>query len=116
MTVRAVHHVALLLVGALAGPAAAQERPAQLKNLRYEVTFDWATAAQRTIKVAVSFDVAGPGPVELSFPVWTPGAYEVSNFARRVMSFTPTADGKPLAWDKLDYDTWRMQPAGARAV
>ena len=24
--------------------------------------------------------------------------------------------GKPLKWDKLDYDTWRVQPGGARSV
>ena len=52
----------------------------------------------------------------LSLPAWTPGAYEITNFARWVSDFTPTAGGRPLAWDKLDYDTWRIQPAGAKAV
>jgi predicted metalloprotease with PDZ domain len=117
MPARAIRLAALLFLGAGAPEAAAaQQRPAPLKNLRYEVAFDSATAARSTIKVAVSFDVGGPGPVELSFPVWTPGAYEVSNFARRVMDFTPTADGRPLAWDKLDYDTWRVQPGSARSI
>jgi predicted metalloprotease with PDZ domain len=108
--------VVFLLATGMPVLAAAQEKPAPLKNLRYEVTFDSATAARSTIQVAVSFDVAGSGPVELSFPVWTPGAYEVSNFARRVMKFTPTADGRPLPWDKFDYDTWRVQPGSARSV
>ena len=30
--------------------------------------------------------------------------------------FTPTAGEKPLVWDKLDYDTWRVNPAGAKSV
>ena len=64
----------------------------------------------------MTFDVAGSGPVLLSFPAWTPGAYEISNFARRVMNFTPTAGDRPLAWDKFDYDTWRVQPGSARAI
>ncbi len=117
MPARPIRLTALILL-ATGAPVltAAQEKPAPLKNLRYEVTFDSATAARSTIQVAVSFDVAGSGPVELSFPVWTPGAYEVSNFARRVMNFTPTAAGRPLAWDKSDYDTWRVQPGSARSV
>ena len=40
----------------------------------------------------------------------------MTNFARWVSDFSPTADGKPLRWDKLDYDTWRIRPAGARQV
>jgi predicted metalloprotease with PDZ domain len=95
-------------------PAAAQSAP--LSNLRYEITFDSATAEKRTLKVAMSFDVAGPGPVLLSLPAWTPGAYEMTWFARWVGSFTPTAGDRALAWDKLDYDTWRIQPAGARSI
>ena len=97
-------------------PAATPVRSAPVTNLRYDVTFDSATAAERTIKVAVSFDVAGPGPVLLSLPAWTPGAYEITNFARWVSDFSPTADGKALEWDKLDYDTWRIQPGGAKSM
>ena len=96
--------------------AGAPARSAPLANIRYEVTFDSTAAARRTLKVAVSFDVGGPGPVLLSFPSWTPGSYELNNFARFVGGFTASAGDKPLDWDKLDYDTWRIDPAGARAV
>jgi predicted metalloprotease with PDZ domain len=111
----------ILALGWLAGAgvAGAQQRAARsapLGNLRYEITFDSTTAAQRTIKVALSFDVTGPGPVLLSFPVWTPGAYEVTNFARWVRSFEPVAGDRRLTWDKVDSDTWRIQPGGARAL
>ena len=30
--------------------------------------------------------------------------------------FDASAGGKALRWDKLDYDTWRVQPGGARSV
>ena len=49
-------------------PADGAPRSAPLTNLRYAITFDSATAQTRTIKVAMSFDVRGPGPVLLSFP------------------------------------------------
>lgn len=112
---------ALIGVGGPAGAAAQRAIPsaprsAPITDLRYEVTFDSSTAAERTIKVAMSFDVAGPGAVLLSFPAWTPGAYEISYFARWVSDFEPSAGERTLAWDKLDYDTWRVQPAGAHTV
>jgi predicted metalloprotease with PDZ domain len=91
-------------------------RSAPISNLRYDLTFDSTTARDRIIKVAMSFDVGGNGPVLLSLPAWTPGAYEISNFARWVLGFTASAGDKPVYWDKLDYDTWRVQPKGARSL
>jgi predicted metalloprotease with PDZ domain len=114
---------AILAAATLPGLLPAQQkapagppRSAPVSNLRYEVTFDSATAQRNIIAVAVSFDVGDKGLVLLSLPSWTPGSYEISNFARFVSGFSPTAAGKPLDWDKLDYDTWRIDPAGARSV
>ena len=72
--------------------------------------------SDRLIKVMMSFDVGSTGPVLLSLPAWTPGAYEISNFARWVVNFSPVSAGQPIRWDKLDYDTWRLQPAGSRSL
>jgi predicted metalloprotease with PDZ domain len=91
-------------------------RSAPISNIRYDLTFDSTTASKRTIQVAMSFDVAGSGPVLLSLPAWTPGAYEISNFARWVVGFTAAAGTAPLTWDKLDFDTWRIQPGKAKGV
>jgi predicted metalloprotease with PDZ domain len=95
---------------------AAPVRSVPVSNLRYEITFDSATARRNVIGVAVNFDVGEKGVVLLSVPSWTPGSYEISNFARFVTGFSATAANKPLDWDKLDYDTWRIDPAGARSV
>ncbi|HUQ14619.1 MAG TPA: PDZ domain-containing protein [Gemmatimonadales bacterium] len=99
---------------AAAAPAPARSAP--VANLRYELTFDSASAARRTLKVSVTLDVSGPGPVLLSVPAWTPGSYEIANFARFLTSFTAMAGDKALDWDKFDYDTWRIDPAGARTI
>ena len=48
--------------GGCAQQPATPPRSAPLTNLRYEITFDSTTAASRTIKVGMTFDVAGPGP------------------------------------------------------
>src|SRR5688572_6178995 len=46
-------------------PRAAPPVSAPVANLRYEVGLDSASAALRTLKVAVTFDVGGTGPVML---------------------------------------------------
>jgi predicted metalloprotease with PDZ domain len=97
-----------------AAPAAARSAP--VSNIRYEVAFDSAAAARRALRVGVTLDVGGPGPVLLSFPSWTPGSYEIANFARFATGFEAAAGGKDLDWDKLDPDTWRIDPAGARTI
>jgi predicted metalloprotease with PDZ domain len=113
---------AALSLLAAAVPAAAQEaaaspRSAPISNIRYEVTFDRASAATRRLRVATTFDVDGAGPVVLSLPAWTPGAYEMSWFSRWVTGFTAQATGgAALDWDEVDYDTWRIDTRGARSV
>jgi predicted metalloprotease with PDZ domain len=106
--------VSLSPYGRLSAQTAAQSAP--ISGVRYEVTFDPSTAATRTLRVGMTFDVTGSGPVLLSLPAWTPGAYEISNFARWVSNFAATSGGRALGWDKLDYDTWRVRADGAKNV
>lgn len=114
----------LLASVALANPAAGQRpvtRPAApvsaaITNVRYTVTFDREAASQRSLRVSMTFGVAGREPVLLSFPAWTPGAYEISDYARKVSRLAVTGEGGTPRWDKLDPDTWRVMPAGARSV
>lgn len=87
-----------------------------ISDVRYAVTFDSSTAQSGEIHVDMSFTSNGAGPVELSLPAWTPGSYELDNFARYVHNFDVTSDGEPVRWDKSDYDTWRVHPGGARTV
>ncbi len=96
--------------------AAAQSISAPVSGIAYSVTFDETTARSRTVKVAMSLTTTGAGPLLLSLPAWTPGAYELTYFAKWVSNFSATGDGKPLAWDKLDYDTWRVRNAGASHI
>ena len=100
---------------AAAAPAAAPVS-APIENVRYTVTFDEASAARRAIRVAMTFDVRGDAPVLLSLPAWTPGAYGLEHFARFVTSFAATSGARPVDWDKLDHDTWRIRPGGARSI
>lgn len=72
--------------------------------------------ASRTLQVAMRFGTTGSTPVLLSMPAWTPGADEISNFARYVSRFDARVDNQALDWDKLDHDTWRIAGANGRRV
>ncbi|HET7585719.1 MAG TPA: PDZ domain-containing protein [Gemmatimonadaceae bacterium] len=101
---------------AVASPTA-PSASAPISDVRYTITFDRSDARRRSVRVAMAFTTAGNAPVVLSLPAWTPGAYELSYFARWVTEFSASrGDGKSLHWEKLDYDSWRVDPAGARSV
>jgi predicted metalloprotease with PDZ domain len=110
---RAIHFALVL-----ATPLAAQQTriSAPIADVHYDVTADTATAQRRSIDVAMHFRVAGPGPVILALPAWSPGHYTLLWFARRVSAFTPTANGHPLDWGKLDYQTWRLATTPGQQV
>jgi predicted metalloprotease with PDZ domain len=111
---------AALLVGSAPLSASAQlgggRTSAPISNIAYEVVFDRATARSSSLSISMSFDASTAEPVLLSMPTWTPGAYEVSNFARNVSSFSAARNGGRLRWDKVDYDTWRIFPENPGAV
>jgi predicted metalloprotease with PDZ domain len=87
-----------------------------IEDVRYDVTFNAETAASRSIGMEMTFTVSDPGPVILSLPTWTPGAYEIADFAKNVSSFTVTSGGSGVHWDKIDYDTWRLFTTAAGEV
>ncbi|HUQ98012.1 MAG TPA: PDZ domain-containing protein [Gemmatimonadaceae bacterium] len=89
---------------------------APLTDIRYEVNFTRVNSASRNVGSSMAFTVGGDLPVYLSLPAWTPGAYEISNFARNVVRFSAEEGGSLLAWDKVDPDTWRVLPRGAGQV
>lgn len=120
--------VALVLVGAAAGIAApgVDRLAAPAHDVAalsdgpmgfvYDVTFNRETASRREIHVEVSFDVDHAGPVSLSLPAWTPGSYELDDFARNVRAVRATQDGAEIFWDRADHDTWRVHPTGPGRV
>jgi predicted metalloprotease with PDZ domain len=106
----------IVLVALTSVSLGAQPNPAPVSNIRYDVTFDSALAQSRTIGVTMTFATAGTGDVLLSLPSWTPGAYEISNYARFVSQFNAMQGSDSLYWEKADPDTWRIRPARAGDV
>lgn len=111
--------VLALLAGALATGAHASAQsgaPAAITDIRYEVVFTAANAAQREVTTQMTFTAASDAPVVLSLPAWTPGSYTINDFARNVLSFNAEQGGAPVRWDKADHDSWRVFPRGAGVV
>ncbi|MDQ6887193.1 MAG: PDZ domain-containing protein [Gemmatimonadota bacterium] len=97
---------------------AARARPlsAPIADVEYTVTVDSAHAREHILRVAMRFSAGGATPVILSLPAWTPGAYEIAYYSRWVTNFTATSGGKPLHWDRVGYDSWRIDSAGSAPV
>jgi predicted metalloprotease with PDZ domain len=114
---------AMLALAALAGAgragaqgSASAGSSAPISDVAYHLTIDSADAAQRQIRVVMTFTAASADPVLLALPAWTPGSYELTYWARNVSAFAASSGGRPLSWDKADYQTWRVRPAGAGPV
>jgi predicted metalloprotease with PDZ domain len=97
-------------------PASAAAISAPISGVAYHVTIDSADAAQRRIRVAMTFTTASSDPVLLAIPAWTPGSYELTYWARNVSEFAASSGGHQLVWDKADYQTWRVRPTAAGPV
>jgi predicted metalloprotease with PDZ domain len=109
--------LALALV--LGQPVAAQGRTPQsvaVTALRYELAAGPEEIAASVVDVTVTFTVHEAAPVLLSMAAWTPGSYEIANYARAVSDFAAREGGDALVWDKLDPDTWRVLPRRGGAV
>jgi predicted metalloprotease with PDZ domain len=112
-----VKQILLLLAAlAVAPPTATAQRSVPVSNIQYVVTFDSTTAQSRTIDVSMIFTAARAGDVLLSLPSWTPGAYELGNYARFISTISPAQGQDSLDWDKADPDTWRITVSRAGPV
>jgi len=91
-------------------------RSAPISDVEYTVTFNETTSPFRQIAVVMSFRTNGTDPVILSLPAWTPGSYELDNYARNVRNFAAHSGDSALRWDKVDWDTWRVFPTASGIV
>lgn len=72
--------------------------------------------SSRLYEVEALFPAAGDTTL-VSLPAWTPGHYEIENYARYVRGFRASRpNGEKLRWDKLDPDTWRVFSGGSDQV
>lgn len=46
--------------------------------------------------------------VDVKMPVWAPGSYLVREFAKNIEGFQATANGKPVPFEKIRKNAWRI--------
>jgi len=74
------------------------------QTVRYEVSL-----TPGTFHVSADFPTSGKDTLLVSLPAWSPGNYEIQNYARYVHGFgAKNASGQALRWDRADKDTWRI--------
>src|SRR5215470_12533882 len=91
---------------------AENRKPAGDVHIEYTLTIGEPLSHLYTVQVAItgirsdSFDI--------SMPAWAPGNYVVMDFARNVQRFdAATTRGRPLQWQQIDKETWRISKSGA---
>src|SRR5256712_3473305 len=83
---------------------AAPPAPLRAQTVRYE-----APGAQGQSHVTAEFPASGRDTLLVSLPAWSPGNYEIQNYARYLHGFgAKNASGQALRWDRADKDTWRV--------
>ena len=74
------------------------------QTVRYEVS-----VAHGEFHVAAEFPTNGKDTLFVSLPAWSPGNYEIQNYARYLHGFVAkNSSAQPLYWDRADKDTWRV--------
>ncbi|WP_048906433.1 M61 family metallopeptidase [Pedobacter sp. V48] len=54
--------------------------------------------------------------VDVKMPVWAPGSYLVREFAKNVEGFSATANNKPVKFEKVRKNAWRVYSAKAKNI
>jgi len=105
LTVTAV--VAFFIAGTLAA-----QRP---EAVRYEISV--VAPGAHLFHVKAEFPAAGKDTLYVALPAWSPGNYEIQNYARYVRHFAASGStGQPLEWDRFDKETWRVVAAKQERV
>jgi predicted metalloprotease with PDZ domain len=95
--------------------AAMFSTPLAAQTVRYDVTL--RAPSDKQFHIAADFPAAGKETLFVSLPAWSPGSYEIQNYARYVHGFAAkNAAGQPLRWDRGDKDTWRVVTGRADRV
>src|SRR5262245_60577363 len=107
--------ISLLLALALALLAPLQAQPS------YGITYRLAMPRPASHLFEVTIEVTVPanessGFIDFQMPKWQPGRYSVADFAANVQEFSAKSQNRPLAWTKIDDQTWRVQRQGNRNV
>lgn len=107
---RAVRAVAIALAVLMAAASAlGQESPAS-GALRLQYHLELSRPTTHLVAVEIVADKVTDPHLDFVLPAWSPGRYAIYDFAKNVQEFEALdAAGRPLAWQKIDKQTWRVE-------
>ena len=87
-----------------------------VRDIRFTVSMTKPHTHLFEIEVRIRHDaIYAPREETLVMPVWQPGSYLIREFERQVQDFAAIDSmGRPLAWEKINKNSWRVMSAGAR--
>lgn len=96
---------------------AAQPRPAAASPDAVSFTISMDHPSTHYFHVVMRVDGAGAAGLDVKLPAWTPGYYQIMDYARNVLNFrAEDASGAPVEWQKTAKNTWRLRTAKAGTV
>ncbi len=103
MIMKRIRTKLLLLMTTIASSAFA----APQTRIQFEVSFKEPQA--HYVEISMEIENLRRDFIDVKMPVWTPGSYLVREYAKHVEGFQAIgADGKPLASQKINKNTWRI--------
>lgn len=80
------------------------------ENRLYQYTLSWEDINTFMYKVNLTTELQKGKYTDFKLPAWRPGRYILQNYSAAVSNFGAYDEkGKPLNWQKVDKDTWRVE-------
>ena len=117
LTMRRITSFALVvLVLITVSGCVAQAQNGDRKEIRFTVSMPKPHTHLFEVEIHIkNTGTAIPQQQTLIMPVWQPGSYLVREFERHVQDFAASnADGKPVAWEKINKNSWRIATGPTR--
>src|SRR5882724_5700746 len=106
----------IVLIG-LVTPSSSEAQAPGSSDILFTVSMPrpWTHLLEVEMRLQIPASLNVPNETDLIMPVWTPGSYLIREFERNVQDFVASdANGRPLAWTKIDKNTWRVNTNGVR--
>lgn len=81
------------------------------------ITLSMERPSTHYFQVQLRIGELGSDTIEVKLPAWTPGYYQIMDYARNVLNFRAGDEaGRPVAWEKTAKNAWLLRTGKATAV
>ncbi len=107
--------IRLLGLALLTGAFSSVRAQTSDSTVHYRLTV--TRSSSHLAEVEIGFQHSGQAPVRLALPSWTPGHYQILDYARLIQGVSARdANGRDLPVEKIAKQTWEIRPTGAGRI